>query len=91
MGRRLLGTLQRFTDELEGVGDGDAAGEAGSGGLLTEAKMAAQSAGEVGILSLDPFTSTEPPSRSTTSLLVLRKSSPSNGNPTAALRKGRLN
>ena len=58
MGRRLLGTLQRFTDELEGVGDGDAAGEAGSGGLLTEAKMAAQSAGEEGILLLNSIFST---------------------------------
>ena len=38
-----------------------------------------------------PLTSTEFPSRSTTSLLALRKSAPSSGNRTPALRKGYVN
>ena len=69
------------------------AGTSGAGwaGLLTEAKMAARDTAEVGILMPELFTRTVLLSRSTMSLLVLRKSAPRSGNWTAALRNGHVN
>ena len=53
--------------------------------------MAAPDTAEVGILKPEFLTSTDSPSRSTKSLLALRKSAPRSGNWTAALRNGHLN
>ena len=84
-------------DGVEAEGEEDEV-EAGLGwaglccgiGGPTEANIADPDSAEVGILIVVPFIRTDWSSRSTSNLLALRKSAPTSGNCTAALRKDHL-
>ena len=81
--------------EAEGVEDEVEAGLGWAGlccciGGPTEANIADPDSAEVGILIVVPFIRTDWSSRSTSNLLALRKSAPTSGNCTAALRKDHL-
>ena len=69
-------------DEVEVEAEAVQSGTTGAGGLglLTEAKMAAPDSGEIGILTSELFCNMNSPSRSTRSLLALKKSAPNSGN-----------